>query len=73
MATTNQLEICDEPVQKYLESSEAAYDYLEVAMLAQDPSSIIEGVFRIADTLMWYTPIFLTCELSVRYIMITLL
>ena len=34
MATTNQLEICDEPVQKYLESSEAAYDYLEVAMLA---------------------------------------
>ena len=42
-------------------------------MVAEDAPSIIEGVFRITDTLQWYTPIFQTCELSTEYILLTLL
>ena len=73
LATTNQLEICNYPVQKYLDSTQAASEYLELATLVEEPNDIIEGVFRIADTLMWWTPMFLTCELSARYIVLTLM
>ena len=38
-----------------------------------DDSIVAEGVFRVADTLQWGTPILLGCDLSSRYIMLTLL
>lgn len=41
-------------------------------MIAEDGALIAEGVFRITDTFQWYTPIFVSCELSSRYISLTL-
>ena len=49
-----------------------AREYLDLAILAEDDKSVVEGIFRIADTLMWYTPIFLGCELAGRFIGLTL-
>lgn len=34
---------------------------------------VVEGVFRVADTLQWSTPIMLGCDLSTRYIFLTLM
>ena len=42
-----------------------------VGSLAKDADTIIEGVFRFADTLQWYVVMFITCELSSRYIYMT--
>jgi len=39
-----------------------------VGSLAKDADVIIEGVFRFADTLQWYVVMFITCELTSRYI-----
>ena len=43
---------------------------MDLAILTNDGGSLIEAIFRIADTLQWFTPMFLTCELSARFVSI---
>lgn len=73
LATTNQLEICEIPVSSFLESIQAAIDYANLGIAQDDGSMVIEGVFRVADTLSWSTPIMLGCDLSIRYILLTVM
>ena len=41
---------------------------MNLAILTDDGTTITEAVFRLTDTLQWWTPIFLTCELSFRFV-----
>jgi hypothetical protein len=73
LASTNQLNLCFDPIDHYIESTIKAYEYMDLAILANDPVTTTEGVFRFADTMMWYTPIFLSCELTTRFIELTVM
>ena len=72
LASTNQLELCERPVSSFMEALQASFDYVELGIAADDGSLITEGVFRAFDTLMWLTPIFVSCHLSQAYINLTL-
>ena len=73
LATTNQLQVCEIPVSSFLEALQAATDYANIGIQQDDGSIVVEGVFRVADTLQWATPIFLGCDLTNRYIFLTLM
>lgn len=72
LATKNQLELCEGPINSYWLATQAAIDYTQLALYAENTPAITEGVFRVADTLMWYVSIFMACELTQRYITMTL-
>ena len=65
--------MCEIPTSSLLESLQAASDYANVGVDQNDGGIVIEGVFRVLDTLQWSTPIMLGCDLTSRYIMLTLL
>uniref|UniRef100_A0A7S3CTW0 Uncharacterized protein n=1 Tax=Strombidium rassoulzadegani TaxID=1082188 RepID=A0A7S3CTW0_9SPIT len=68
MVSDTRLEMCEQPISQYLESNQAAYEYLELGVLTDDGEIITEGAFRLADTLQWWLPIYISCELSSRYL-----
>lgn len=72
LASTNQLELCERPVSSFMEALQAAFDYIELGIAAEDGTLITEGAFRLADVLMWLTPIFVSCHLTQAYVNLTL-
>ena len=60
--------LCEYPLARYLESTQAAYNYVVVGIQAANTPIVIEGYFRIFDCLQWFTPIFVSCNLSATFV-----
>ena len=60
--------LCEYPIAKYLESTTAAINYIEVGIMSASTPVVVEGIERVLDAFDWFTPIFLSCDLTGTFI-----
>ena len=70
LVTTSELDVCEDAISGLFESQAAAYKFIGVAVTENNFDNMIEGLFRVADSLQWVLPILLGCDLTSRFLYI---
>ena len=68
LATTSQLDVCENAFSSFFESWDKANQYLSLALEMDSIQDIIEGILRHFDALTWVFPMLIGCDLSSRYV-----
>jgi hypothetical protein len=64
---------CRDPFSHFLQSNKHARDYLSQAITINNLKDVIEGIFRLFDTIQWWLPMYLGCAVTYKNMEIKIL